>query len=456
MKRQAILCTFLVLAVTLVACGAQTPAATATSTTGQATPTQMAATSPTGQAQPTQAATASGQAIQLQFWHAQSQVQEAALNSIIDQFNASHPDIHVVPTYQGTYDDLYKKVTAAVAAGTPPDLAIAYQDQVANYITLDAVIPLDDLMTNPQLGFSPQDLEDIFPSFLDHYPLSGNQVYSIAFMRSMEVMYYDLDMLQAAGFDKPPETWDEFMQICAAVSNPPDTYCYELSPDASTFSYWVFSRGGTLVSSDAKTIAFNSQAGIDSLDMIATLFQKNEAFLIAKAFQDQTDFALAKIAFTFGSTAGLPYYDQAIQQSGQVTHWDIAAGPHSTANPVVELYGPSVTIFRTSTEKEQAAFTFLKWMMDNSPNAQWCEATQYFPARQSTQAAMASFIKDHPMYGEALSWVQYGQVEPALAAWTAIRTYIQDAMTAVADGQQTPDAAMSDLTQKSNALLGQQ
>jgi hypothetical protein len=113
-------------------------------------------------------------------------------------------------------------------------------------------------------------------------------------MRSMQVMYYDLDILQAAGFDKPPETWDEFMQICAAASNPPDTYCYELNPDASTFAYWVFSRSGTLVSPDAKTIAFNSQAGIDSLDLIATLLQRNEAFLIAKAYQDQTDFALPR------------------------------------------------------------------------------------------------------------------------------------------------------------------
>jgi maltose-binding protein MalE len=52
--------------------------------------------------------------------------------------------------------------------------------------------------------------------------------------------------------------------------------------------------------------------------------------------------------------------------------------------------------------------------------------------------------------------VQYGRSEPALAAWTAIRTYIQDAMTAVADGQQTVQAAMDDLVKKANGLLGQQ
>jgi multiple sugar transport system substrate-binding protein len=456
-KKHIVLSVLLVLAITLAACGAQAPVSTSTPPAAQATATQAppAATATAVQEQPTQAPAPSGQVIELQFWHAQSQVQQGPLNALVDQFNASHPGIKVVATYQGTYDDLYKKVTAAIAAGTPPDLAIAYQDQTANYIKSDAVIPLDDLMKDPQIGFTAQDLQDIFPSFIDHYPLYGNQVYSIAFMRSMDVMYYNADMLKAAGFDHPPQTWDEFMQVCAAVSNPPNSYCYELNPDASTFAYWVFTRGGTLVSPDAKTVTFDSAAGLDSLDMIATLFQKNEAILIGKAYQDQTDFALGKIAFTFGSTAGLPYYAQAVQQAGTVSKWDIAAGPHTTPNPVVELYGPSVTVFKTTTDKERAAFTFIKWMMDNGPNAQWCEATEYFPARQSTQAQMASYIADHPMYGEALGWVQYGQTEPALGAWTAIRTYITDAMTAVADGQQTPQAAMQDVVQKSNALLAQ-
>ncbi len=449
MRRNVILTTLVIVTIVLAACGAQTPAPTSTSPAAQAT-----ATSPASQA--TQTPATSGQVIELQFWHAQSQVQQPALNSLIDQFNASHPGIKVVPTFQGTYSDLYKKVTAAIAAGTPPDLAIAYQDQVANYIASQAVVPLDDLMNDPQIGFTAQDMQDIFPSFIDHYPLYGNKVYSIAFMRSMEVMYYNQDMLQSAGFSNPPQSWDAFMQVCGAVSSPPDTYCYELNPDASTFSYWVFTRGGDLIGPDAKTVAFNSAAGLDSLDMVATLFQKKEAILISKAFQDQTDFALGKIAFTFGSTAGLPYYAQAVEQSGKVSNWNIAPAPHTTPDPVVELYGPSVTVFKTTTDKERAAFTFIKWMMGNDPNAQWCEATQYFPARQSTQAGMSGFIQDHPMYGEALGWVQYGRTEPALAAWEPIRTYIQDAMTAVADGQQTPQAAMNDVVQKANALLAGQ
>ena len=465
MKKTFLLLLVLALGLPLAACApaALTPAAPAaapqaTQATGaSATPAGTAATAAasTRPASP-QASTSSGQVVQLQFWHGQSQSQQTTLNALIDEFNSSHPDIKVTATYQGTYSDLFKKVTAAVAAGSPPDLAIAYQNDVSNYIKSGAVIPLDDLMADPQIGFSADDLKDVFPSFIDHYPEYSNQVYSLAFMRSMEVMFYNNDMLKAAGFNQPPATWDEFMKVCAAVSKPPDTYCTELNPDASRFANWVFSRGGTLLGADGKTVTFDSQAGLDTMNMINDLFRNNYATLIGKAFQDQTDFALGKIAFTFGSTAGLPYYKQAVDQGGKVSDWGIAPSPHSTSNPAVDVYGPSVTIFKTTPEKERAAFIFLKWMMGTEPNAQWVQATYYFPARQSTKAALGDFIQANPLYGDAYGWLQYGQTEPTTAAWNPIRTYIADAMTAVANGTASPDAALKDAAQKANqALSGQ-
>ena len=450
MKKNLVITFLLVFSMVLSACASTAAQGAAATGSPPASGAPSATSAPGSTSAPT---AASGQVVQLQFWHGQNQTQQVELNKLIDQFNSSHPDIHVTATYQGTYSDLYKKVTAAIAAGTPPDLAIAYQNDVANYIKSDAVIPLDSLMSDPQIGFGASDLKDIYPTFIDHYPQFGNQVYSMAFMRSMEVMYYNIDMLKAAGFNNPPQTWTDFMNICAAVSNPPNTYCYEMNTDASRFANWVFSRGGDLLSSDGKTVAFGGQAGLESLQFIQEMFSKNYATVIGKAFQDQTDFALGKLAFTMGSTAGLPYYKTAIDQAGKVKNWGIAPDPHSTSNPVVDLYGPSVTIFKTTTAKERAAFVFLKWMMSSKADAQWVQATEYFPARKSTLSDLSSFIKDHPLYGEALNWVQYGRTEPNIAAWNPIRTYIADAMTAVANGTQTPQAALNQAVQKSNAEI---
>ncbi len=470
MRRSIFLTFLLVFVLTLSACA---PAATAT------TPPQTQAPAPVGSptaamteapattaAPATAAATATNtppptitpaaNAIMIQFWHGQSGFQGQVLNNLVNQFNSTHPDIFVTATFQGTYSDLYKKVTAAVAGGTPPDLAVAYQNDVSNYIASGAVIPLDSLMKDPQIGFTADDMKDIYPSFIDHYPQSNNQVYSLAFMRSMEVMYYNADMLKAAGFSAPPATWDDFMKVCAAVSKAPDTYCYEMNTDASRFANWDWSRGGDMLSPDSKTVAFNSPAGLDTLNFLNQLFQQKYATVIAKSFQDQTDFSLGKIAFTFGSTAGLPYYKQAINQAGKVTNWGIAPSPHTTPNPVVDAYGPSVTIFKTTTAKERAAFTFLKWLMSTDTNAAWAKATSYFPARQSTKTALSDFISANPLYGQAFDWLQYGKQEPTIAAWNPIRGYIADALTSIANAAASPQDALNTAATKANSALAGQ
>ncbi len=97
-----------------------------------------------------------------------------------------------------------------------------------------------------------------------------------------------------------------------------------MNTDASRFANWVFSRGGDLLSTDGTSVAFGGQAGLDTMNFINDMFQNKYAIVIAKAYQDQTDFSLGKIAFAFGSTAGLPYYKQSIDQAGVVKDWGIA------------------------------------------------------------------------------------------------------------------------------------
>ena len=468
MKKYFVLALVLALALIVAACApAPTPAPTAAPpTAAPAQPTTAPAQPTSGGPQPTAAPTtaattaptaAPAQAVALQFWTAQSGPQDAALKKLAAQFQQQYPNITVTPTYQGNYSDLYKKVTAAIAAGSPPDLAIAYQNDIANYIKSGAVIPLDNLMKDPKIGFTDADMKDIFPSFIDKYQQYGNQVYSLAFMRSMQVMYYNADMLTSIGMTQPPATWDDFMKACAALVKG-DVVCYEMpgGGDASTFAGWVFSRGGDVISADGKTVAFDQQPGIDTMTFLGNLFTNKYAIVQAKSFQDQTDFSLGKAVFTFGSTAGLPYYATAIKQAGKVQNWGIAPGPHTTPNPVVDIYGPSVTIFKTTTAKEQAAFLWLKFLMSKDANAQWVQATSYFPARASTKDALADFIKANPLYGNAYGWLQYGRGEPTQAAWNPIRNFIGDAMVTVANNKATPADALKQAAQKANAALAGQ
>ncbi|CAG0946520.1 sn-glycerol-3-phosphate-binding periplasmic protein UgpB [Anaerolineae bacterium] len=378
--------------------------------------------------------------IVLRFWHAQPYAHHAALNALVAKFNATHADIQVFEAHQGSDADLAKNTRGAITASNPPDLILAYQDDLANLIRQDALIALDALMQDPKTGFSADDLKDIFPAFIDHYPDFGNQVYSIAFTRSLQVMYFNLDLVKPAGSSKPPETWDDFSKACAADAKIPDTVCYTLNPNATTFAAWVYNRGGEMIGADGKTIAFNQKAGLDALNFLSDLFKKKHANLTTRAFQDQLDFAAGKVAFTFDTTNGLAVYDKAIKRAAKPFAWGIAPMPRTTRDPVFVSYGPSIAITKTTPERQRAAFVFAKWLMDAAPNAEWSKATGYFPARASAKSALADYINSNPLYGGAFDWLKFSRGEPNIAAWSPMRVLIADALIAVANGKPAADA----------------
>ncbi len=368
----------------------------------------------------------------------------------IDKFNASSSEFVVVAAPQGANTDLLKSAQAAMNGESKPDVILAYPTDLAQLAKSGALAPLDD----PKLGFTPDDLKDFFPAFVDRYPQFGNKIYSIGWSRHLQVMYYNADLLKSVGINKPPETWDDFMKACAAMIKPPDVICYAMDPNAMDFESSFLGRAGGLLSGDAKRVTFDQKPGLDALTFISDLFTKKYAVLTTRAFQEQSDFAAGKVAFTFDTTLALSAYDRQVKNAGKNFVWGIAVPPR-TATPVVLAYGPSLAIVSKSPEKQQAAFTFVKWMLDKEANSGWAIATNSFPARQSAKDNLVDYIKTNPLYGQAFNWLRFARGEPNVAAWASVRAIVADAMLTVANGKAQPADALKDAATRANGALGQ-
>jgi len=246
------------------------------------------------------------------YWHVSTKIHEELLLELIEEFNTTNEwGITVLPEYGGYYGDIRQKILASVAAGSPPDLSIAYANQVAEYADAGVIEPLDDYIDSLLFGLKPGDMTDIYASFLetDRNPVHDNKMMSFPPSRSMELMYYNIDWLKRLGYDNPPETWDEFKEMCiAATDEAAGTSGYALSVSASTLAGWIWSRGGDVIAADGETAVFNSPAGVETLAFLKELIDGGYAYQIAERYGDQTDFANEKALFAIGSTAGLPYY----------------------------------------------------------------------------------------------------------------------------------------------------
>jgi ABC-type glycerol-3-phosphate transport system substrate-binding protein len=402
--------------------------------------------------------TAAPGAIKIQFWHEFGTLQGVAMQRLVDKFNTENPSIYVVSTQQGSDDtDLYQKMKAAIAANSYPDVVWGRPADLMDYYNADVVVPVDSYINDPNDGLSSDQLAEINTSL--YFSKYDGKTIFVAVASMEQIMYYNADMLKAAGFDQPPTTWDEFDKICAAVSNPPDTYCYAFIPNASTFASLVWSRGGEYATSDEQSAAFNDSTGIDTLTWLKKQHDMQWAYQPSGAYGDTTDFGNGKAAFTFSMSSGLPYYSDAVNGSEHPFKWGIApfpAGPGG--NQVVNSYNKSMAILRTTPEKQRAAWLWIKFMLSEEGGTDWALATAYFPTFQTTlnalnsmdeataQAANPDFAKFLEQYKLATNFTMFGRAEPLSPAWQGARTTIENMMLAVFTGKSGADFQATDPT----------
>ena len=365
---------------------------------------------------------------------------------MVDEFNRTNPwGIKVKAWYAGSYSEIRRKVLAAIASGTPPDMAFSYQNVIVEYAKADAVVPLDDYLQSPKYGLKPEELEDYFDPFLegDRYPDFDQKMLSFPPGRSLEVMYYNADALQALGYKEPPETWSQFYQICRMRKEKEGKPCYAIAPSASTFTWMVWSYKGEILGPEGEFLP-DKEAALSVLQFLEKLIDEGLAYKVEERYQDQKDFAAQKIIFAFGSTAGIPYYQEAIKdpKTGKPRfNWAIALPPAQSPGSVADLYGPSICVFRTTPERQLASWLFLKWFTQPDQNARWAVATGYLPVRAS--ASNSPLLKAHPLLKKAMDFVLYARSEPAIYGWEAIRGILYNVMNDVASGKKAPEDAIA-------------
>jgi len=409
---------------------------------------------------PVDKVTLGSEPVTLTFWHTQTGPNEAKLKQIIDQFQATHPNIKIQPEFVDGYTSLYRKLLTSISAGSWPDIAVAYPSQVAEYQQAEAVVPLDDYITSEKYGFKKEEIDDFIESYLAesrYYPEYGNKYLSFPFTKSVLVMYYNEDLLNAAG-QKVPATWDEFKAVCKAVTTA-DTKCLSVAVDASTFNGMLYSRGSQIISDDLKTWQMNNEAGVASLQLYQDLAKEGLAYRAEKQFADQTDFGQGKVAFTMGSTSGIPFYDDAVKKNANFT-WGIANIPHGTSNPpATVLYGASIAMFKTNPQKQLAAWEFIKYFSSPEVTAEWAPASGYLPVRKSAVAMkpVQDQIAKFPPYGVAVQQISpTAKPETSNRGTQEMRDNVANAITAVfTDLAKPPKVALDEAWRKSQEALGQ-
>ncbi len=392
----------------------------------------------------------------LVFWHTQAQSNLKLLQEIVNEYNATNPPIPVSLHYAGDYTALFQKVRATAATGAMPDLVVAYESMIAEYISADSVVPLDEYINEPNAGLTKESLGDIFPSILENnrYPAYGNKFYTFPFTKSTLMLYYNADMLKAAGFDGPPATWKEFADQCQAVKKKLNKKGYALSVDASTLDAMVMSFGGEILSKDGRKALFDRPAGLAAFKLIHDLASSGSAYQIDRdSYGDRKDFSSGVCAFMIRSSTTRPYVDDDIKGK---FNWDMAVIPHGEGQkPVTVLFGANIAVMKTTPERQRAAWQFVRYFSSKEVTAKWATGTGYLPVRQSAAETdtVKAFFAENARNRRAFDTMPVARPEPGVVGWQAVRTQIELMQSRAVGGRVPPEQLAKELTQKANALL---
>ena len=360
MKKIIALLMALVMAFGLVACG------------GSSAPAETEA--PKADAPAAEAPAAAGEKVEINMIAAQYGNETADWwANFVTEFNAAHEDINLVVDVV-SWNDIYTVVNTRIANGQAPDLLNI--DVFADYQADGLLLPAEEWC-------SEETYAKFFPSFLAE-SIVDDVVWAVPDLASARALYYNADILEAAGVEVPT-TWEELKAACEAIKAY-DAEIYPWGVDMTTdegqacFAYYAWNNGGGFVDADGNW-ALNSAENVEAVNFIVDLVNSgltNTDPTTETRYDLQDMFAAGKVAMMIGPNQISKY----CEQNGGI-NYGIASLPTNgdKAGASVGVMDRIMCFDNGYTEAELAAVTaVVDAFYDDEPYADWVLMEDFLPA----------------------------------------------------------------------------
>jgi len=193
----------------------------------------------------------------------QASYQESDIQAMSKEFMDKNPNVTVEMDFV-TYEALHDKiVTAAASKAGTYDVVLMDCIWPAEFAAAGFILDVTDRISEDMK-------KDIWPGAMEAVTYQG-KVYGMPWVNDVLYLYYNEEMLKAAGFDKPPKTWTELesMAMAAKEKKLVEYPFIESFPQEEgltiAFAYYLLSFGGKFFDEENKP-AFNSPEGLATLN----------------------------------------------------------------------------------------------------------------------------------------------------------------------------------------------
>ncbi|CAG7654650.1 ABC transporter substrate-binding protein [Paenibacillus allorhizosphaerae] len=331
--------------------------------------------------------------ITIQYWHSHPETQLEGMKLIIAEFNKKYPNITVEPVYQGSYDELSRKLTAAMAAKDVPAVTVTENSLMPNLAINGALMELGTYIQRDKV-----DTKDFSKGMLEAYSLNGKQ-YGIPFVVSTNAFVYNKTMFDKEGI-KPPETWADVetfgQKIVKKEGDKISRYGFTVNLSGPwDYEPWLLNGGGTIFTKDGKS-------GVDQPESFRFMRQfqewKKKGYIYYTHGKGGTD--TAKQMFLDGQLGMFQISSSGLKAYQDTAKFEIgAAFLPGDKRRIAEIGGAALVIMDMAPQKQkEAAWKFVQFATGAENNIKFVDALGYMPTRKAAVNSPQGqeFFKKYP------------------------------------------------------------
>lgn len=367
---------------------------------------------------------------------------EAFYKAVASEFTAETGiDVEILGV---PHDNMHQQfLSDAVAGGGAYDVLMVDQPWVAEFAQNGYLVSLEDRLPA-------EDRADFIDGTLDTVAYDG-EIYGLPFLVHNLVLYYRPSLLEAAGFDGPPTTWEEYRAAAAATTDPATGTWGTMIPGnrdgevGTRFISYVQQAGGDIVDEDLQP-AVENDAAVEAFRMMEQIHFEDrsspEGLHDLSAIQGQ--FLEGKVAMV----AQWPYMWAMAQDPDQSkVAGDVAVAlnpgnPDQVATTFSWGFGVSA-----SSDDQDAAWEWVHWATSSDVLARKAiDQLSPVPRVSSTEALAAAeevSEEDRAALAVFAESVERSATMPMTPLFPQYQTAIAEAVSAVMSGQATPEAALA-------------
>ena len=291
---------------------------------------------------------------------------------IIQMFQEKYPNIKV-EEYPVPPDGYDTQLLADIAAGTPPDVFVSGDVQVAAFIQNKTA---EDL--TPYFEKDAELKEDVFfANVIDYYRGLDGHVYMMPDTYDVQRIYYNKALFDAAGLEYPQDGWtlEDFKNAAKAMTQgegPEKVYGFFADSWWPIWLPYVWQNGGDLVSEDGTTCVLDQPEAVEALEWYADFIRQG----YSPSPDEMEGMGMGGWdLFVTGRSAMLQSGGWEIPSFEEETdfEWGMVTLPRGK-QPATVLHLTNY-VMAANSENKEAAWVFMKFLA--SPEVYTLEATQY-------------------------------------------------------------------------------